>query len=277
MNKFGIIGTGSMGSMLVRKFIETGAINPNDIIATNRTRNKIRSLVEETGIKIGENNREVVEKSNVIFLCVKPLDVKGVLQELQDIFTPEKLLISIAADVSLGNLLSWSNARVAKVIPSVTSECSKGISLLSFRNNITKLDRKLIFSLFSAISKPIEIEEKNFELLADLTSCAPAFISSIIREFALSATRKDNIPLELAELLVKETLAGTAELLAQNEGSFEGIISRVATKGGITEEGVKVIQKQIPILFDNLLEVTLAKHSLVKEIIKEGRTADERR
>ncbi|CAG0940468.1 pyrroline-5-carboxylate reductase [Candidatus Brocadiaceae bacterium] len=268
MYEFGVIGTGSMGSMLIRKFIETEVINANNIIANNRTKEKVISLSKETGIKTGENNQGVVKKSDIIFLCVKPLEVKGVLQDLENVLTPKKLLISIAADVSLENLLAWSNARVVKVIPSVTSECLKGVSLISFGNNATESDKNLIFSLFSAISRPIEIEEKNFELLADLTSCAPAFISSILREFALSATRRDDIPSELAELLVKETLAGTAELLVKNESSFDGIISKVATKGGITEEGVKVIQKQIPDLYDNLLEVTLAKHNLVKEKIK---------
>lgn len=268
MNKFGVIGTGSMGSMLIRKFVETGAINVNDIIANNRTKEKAIKLAGEIGIKIGDTNQDVVKRSDVIFLCVKPLDLKNVLKELGDLLTPDKLIISIAADVTLGNLLLWSNARVTKVIPSITAECKKGISLISFGENATKEDRTLILSLFSTISKPSEIEEKYFELLADLTSCAPAFISSMMKEFALSATRREAIPPELALFLVKETLAGTAELLAKNGESFDGVIGRVATKGGITEEGVKIIQEQIPPLFDDLLEITMAKHDIVKERIK---------
>jgi pyrroline-5-carboxylate reductase len=112
-----------------------------------------------------------------------------------------------------------------------------------------------------SISQPVEIEEKNFELLADLTSCAPAFISSLMHELALSAARRKSISPELAKLLVMETLVGTAELL-KKVNSFEEVVGRVATKGGITEEGVKVIRRAAPAMYDDLLEVTLAKHSL---------------
>ena len=69
-------------------------------------------------------------------------------------------------------------------------------------------------------------------------------------------------------MLVKETLAGTTELLARDGCSFEAIIEEVATKGGITEEGVKVIDREIPSMYDHLLDATRAKRKLVIENIK---------
>ena len=74
MVHLGFIGTGHMGSMLIRKFIETGAAAPGDIIASNRTREKAELLARDLGIQLG-GNREVAAQSDVIFLCVKPLDV----------------------------------------------------------------------------------------------------------------------------------------------------------------------------------------------------------
>jgi pyrroline-5-carboxylate reductase len=40
MTSFGFIGTGHIGSMLVRKFVETGAIEAEEIVASNRTQEK---------------------------------------------------------------------------------------------------------------------------------------------------------------------------------------------------------------------------------------------
>ncbi len=42
--KVGFIGTGSMGSILIEAFIQSGALNPEDIIASNRTASKVERL-----------------------------------------------------------------------------------------------------------------------------------------------------------------------------------------------------------------------------------------
>jgi pyrroline-5-carboxylate reductase len=259
----GFIGTGHMGSMLIRKFIETGAAAPGDIIASNLTKEKVELLAGDLGIQVGDN-REVAERSDVIFLCVKPLDVKGVLRELQDELTTDKLLISLAVDFTLDEMASISKARAARVIPSVASERLKGVSLVAFGGNTTGSDRDLIFGLFRTIGFPIEGEEKDLEILADLTSSAPAYISTIMQELVQAAVRR-GIDVNLAEKLAKQSLAGTSDLLA--EENFEGLTSRVATKGGITEEGVNAIHKHAPAMFDELFEATRAKHEMVRKNI----------
>ncbi len=265
MTTFGFIGTGHMGSMLVHKFMETGAIAGRDIIASNRSREKAERLAKETGIRVGDN-REVTEQSNIILIGVRPMDMKGVLLEVQDLLTPEKLLVSVAVDFSLKDIQAICSARAARVIPSITSGQLKGVALVAFGNNITTMDRDQIACLFKAIGDMVEVEENDFEVLADLTSCAPGYISAILREFVLAARRR-GITAELAERLVKETLAGTAELLSRE--SFQGIISCVATHGGINAEGVKVIQSEAPMVFDHLFEATNARHKRVKRQIKD--------
>ena len=267
MVKIGFIGTGSMGEMLIRKFTETGTVAASDIIASNRSIDKLESLSRKTCIRAAKDNRDVVKRSDVIFLCVKPIDARGVLKEAWDILTPEKLLVSIVSDVTINDIRSLCGARVIRVVPSITAECSKGISLVSFGANATKADRGLVLSLLAAIGKPVEADEKDFELLADLTSCAPAFIAAMMQEMALSAARK-GISQDQAELLVRETLAGTAELLSRDGRGFDELVGRVATKGGITEEGVNVIKNEIPAMYDDILKVTLAKHQLVKDKLR---------
>lgn len=268
MSRIGVIGTGSMGGMLIRKFVETGAFPAGDILASNRSPEKARAVALATGIEIAKDNLDLAVASEVIFICVRPLEVKPLLKELGGKLTADKLVVSIASDVTLDEISSLCDARVARFIPSVTSECSKGVSLVAFGDRSTEADRRLILSALGSISLPVETEEKHFEILADLTSCAPAFISALMHEFALSAVRRGSVSLELAELLVMETLAGTAELLEKAK-SFEEVVGRVATRGGITEEGVKAIRRAAPAMYDDLLEVTLAKHGLVKEWIKD--------
>jgi pyrroline-5-carboxylate reductase len=264
MTSFGFIGTGHIGSMLVRKFVETGAIDAEEIIASNRTPEKAERLAKATGIRI-ETNRVIVELSEIIIICVRPLDVRDVLSEVQHLLTPEKLLVSVAGDVSLKNLRMLCSSRVARAFPSMTSERLKGVTLLAFGDNADVPDKRLIADLFRSIGDVAVVDEDDFWTLADLTSCAPGYFAAIMREFALAAQRRE-IPLDLAERLVKQTMLGTAELLT--ESSFQGLISSVATRGGITEAGVKVIQRDAPAMFDQLFQETHARHEHVKSLIK---------
>jgi len=260
MTSFGFIGTGHMGSMLVKKFVETKAIDSGEILASNRTPEKAECLAEEVGIRAA-TNRTTAELTDVIFICVRPLDVRDVLKDLEGLLTPEKLLVSVAGDVSLQMLRKLCRARVIRAFPSMASERLKGVTLLAFADNATTTDRHLISHLFQSIGDVAHVDEQDFEVLADLTSCAPGYFAAILREFVLAATCR-GIREDLAERLVKQTFLGTA-LLLENV-SFQDLIESVATKGGITEAGVKVIQAEAPVMFDQLFLATQARHDLVK-------------
>jgi competence protein ComER len=264
MTTFGFIGTGHLGSMLIKKFIETGAIEAEEILASNRTQEKVERLAEATGIR-SVSNRVVAELSDVIFICVRPLEVRDVLSELAYLLNSQKLVISVAGDVSLEKLQSLCPARLARAFPSMASLKLQGVTLLVFGDNTTAEDQRLIAGLFHAIGQAVEVEEKDFAVLADLTSSAPGYFAALMREFVLAAERRE-INSELAERLVKQTLLGTALLL--EEESFAGLIESVATKGGITEAGVKVIQREAPGMFDQLFQATEARHEQVRKKIE---------
>lgn len=259
MTTFGFIGTGHLGCMLIEKFVETGAMQAEDVMASNRTPEKAARLAESLGIRAA-TNRVVAELSDVIFICVRPLEVRDVASELAYLLNCDKLLVSVAGDVSLSKLKSLCRARLARAFPSIASQKLQGVTLLSFADNATSKDRAHLISLFQAIGCPVEVEEKDFPVLADLTSCAPGYFAAIMREFALAAERK-GVSAELAERLVKQTMLGTAMLLDQE--NFAGLIEKVATKGGITEAGIKVIRRDASCMFDQLFLATEARHEQV--------------
>lgn len=261
MTTFGFIGTGHLGSILVRKFIETGAIEAEDILASNRTPEKADRLAKATHIRTA-TNRIVAELSDIIFICVRPLDVEDVLRDMEHLLTPEKLLISVAGDVLLKDLRALCNARVARAFPRIASEHLKGATLMAFGDNATVIDRSLVLHLFQALGSAVTVDEKDFEVLADLTGCAPGYFAAILREFVL-ASKSRGIREDLAERLVKQTMLGIALLLVDE--SFQGLITSIATKGGITEAGVKVTQAEAPGMFDQLFQATQARHEQVKK------------
>lgn len=272
MTRYGFIGTGSMGSMLIRKFISTGRIAPGDIIASSKSGHSARVLAARTGITAVTANTAVAEQAGVLFLCVRPGEVNGVLDGIWGVLQPGVLVVSIAGSVTLADLAHRAglHARVARVIPAVTAEQEAGVSLVAFGRGATAGDRTLVLSLFGAVGTVVETEEKNLDLYADLTSCAPAFIAAMMREYAAAAVRTGAVEPAVAEFLTKKTLAGTARLLDDDGAGFDGVIRRVATKGGITEEGVKVLDARLPAVFDEVLRATERKRLIRAQELARG-------
>ena len=267
MMQYGFIGTGSMGSMLVKKFVETGVIEPAATYINSKNGVSSAALAQITQVIAVPSNRTVAEKADVLFICVKPLQVRDLFREIQGNLKHRALLVSIAGCVSLAQLEDWTlgKVRCVRVIPSVTSEQKSGISLVSWGRNLTVQDKNKVLNLFGAISKVVEVTEEDLETCTNLTSCGPALISAMMKEFADAAVRTGAIKPSLAEYLVKETMVGTSALLENGSLGFDDVIERVATKGGSTEEGVKVLHAQLPSVCDEVLKSLMAKRLKVSD------------
>ena len=87
----------------------------------------------------------------------------------------------------------------------------------------------------------------------------------MMQEFAGAGVRTGTIRPEFAEYLVRETMIGTARILAGGQMKFDDVVQRVATKGGTTEEGVKILRARLPEVMDELIEATLVKRRQVTE------------
>lgn len=268
MNKVGFIGYGSMGSMLVNGFISSKVLRPDDIVVSSRSLSKLEILSEKwPEISITASNRAVAQNSRLLFICVKPLDVLPVLAKIKAELTNQTHLVSIAACVTISNIESIFNEKVTRVIPSLTSEVKEGITLICHNSQVQEEDAKTVEKVFNSIGKVIRIEENDFEAGADLTSCAPGMIAAIFNNFVEAGLRHSNLTKKEAQDMAISTLFGTARLLVEKNMSFEEMVTRVATKGGITEEAVKVLNNHLPTVFDEVFQKTLNKYDIMKDMV----------
>jgi pyrroline-5-carboxylate reductase len=270
MSKFGFIGYGNMGSTLIDGFFSSGALEPEDVIVSSRTEAGLSALQQKwPEISVTVDNRRVAQESRTLFLCVKPLDAEPVLEEIKDVLSDDTHLVSIAACVTISNLETKFGGMITKVIPSVVSQVKEGVALFHHNSKVDKESAGKIERLFESIGKVVLIEEDQFEVAADLTSCAPGMIAAIFQNFVEAGRRHSRLSQELAQDMVISTLYGTARLLMEQELGFPELISRVATKGGITEEATKVLNQGLPGLFDEVFSRTVGKHEAVKAMVCE--------
>ena len=258
--RVGIIGYGSMGKMLLWKFSEAAKIAKQDLFVSNRTESK---LEEAKDIAQVVSNKDLAASSDIVFVCVRPSDLKTVLEEIRDSINADALLVSLNGSVSFESIRKVIDIRTAKVIPSLTAEIGRSQTLLCFDERVS--DKNALKDLLSCIGDVIELPENEMGMGSELVSCMPGFIASIFDVICKSAEGHTSIPGEQIVKMVLSTMSATGDLMLQKEMSFEDVVTRVATKGGITEEGTKVVYEGFPETADLLFAKTLEKRRLTTE------------
>jgi competence protein ComER len=258
--KIGIIGTGNMGRILAEAMLDAKAVSPSSLMITNRTLSKaieIKAAYEEIIVK--NSSIEVAKHSDAVFICVKPHDVYGVLQDILPVLTPDKCVISITSPISTDQLESVVPCSVARAIPSITNRALAGVTLLTFGKYCKKKWKQQLNDLVSTFSKPVEIENDITRVASDIVSCGPAFFSYLTRRFISAAVKETKIDEETAMKLTSEMLVGLGELLKQRHYSLQTLQEKVCVKGGITGEGIKVLENELGEVFEHLFQATHIK------------------
>ncbi len=260
--KIGFIGTGSMGSILIEAFIESGALDPGQIIASNRSLDKVLRLADRfPGLHAAADNGRIARLCRTIFICVKPHEYKDVIEDLTPWVTPEQIVVSITSPVLIKHLEDLLPCKIAKVIPSITNYALSGAALCMYSERMLPSDRKWLESLLSKISTPHHIEEQYTRITSDLSSCGPAFLCYFVEQFVHAAVEITGIEREEANRLVSDMMLGTAKLLTEKRFTPASLQERVCVPGGITAEGLLLMQSYLDGMFQQLIHTTHAKYN----------------
>ncbi|MCA1056214.1 late competence protein ComER [Rossellomorea aquimaris] len=257
--KVGIIGTGNMGKVIIEALIESKAISPSQLYMTNRTLDKAEEIQKTTGGNVKKTNREVIKSCDIVFICVKPHHVHGVIEENRDDFTKDKCVVSITSPVSVDQLQSMIPCSCARFIPSITNRALSGVSLLTFGSNCTEKWRNDLKDLVTHISTPVTIEEDVTRVASDIVSCGPAFFSYLTQRFINAAVDVTKIDSETATVLASEMLVGLGDLLKKDIYTLPTLQEKVCVKGGVTGIGIAVMEKELGDVFEQLFEATQKK------------------
>lgn len=251
--------------MIVNGMLEKKCLSPEAVLISTRHPATLAALTGKfPSVQVAESNRSLARECDRILLCTKPLDAVRVLSEISGDLRPDTHIVSIAACLTFEQIARFFPGPVTRVVPSLTGEMQAGVTLLCHNAQVSRKAAQEIEALFSALGTVVVIDEENIDVATDLTSCGPALIAVMMEEFARAAVRHSTLSPEQARALAISTLSGPARLLDEQGSPTETILRRVATPGGITEEGVQQLRSDMPLVYDTLIQRTLAKYALIK-------------
>jgi competence protein ComER len=268
--KIGIIGTGNMGRILAEALIDGNAVSPSSMMITNRTLAKALDIQKiYPGLAIGHNAIDVAENSDAIFICVKPHNMLEVVERINPVLSKDKCIISITSPISVEQLERKVDCSVIRIIPSITNRALAGVSLFTYGTRCSAEWKNALNALFKKVSVPVEIEENVTRVASDIVSCGPAFFSHLVQSFISAAVKETEIDQETATVLASEMLIGLGELLSKNHYTLPTLQEKVCVKGGITGEGIKVLDSETGDMFEKIFQATHKKFEEELEKVQE--------
>ncbi len=253
----GFIGGGNMAEALIKGMVQSGM---KDIIVSEPREDRQAYLEKTYGAKTTSDNKEVVKQSAIVILAVKPQNMDDVTSEIAEFITGEKLIVSIAAGITLQYLTSrLKTSKLVRVMPNTPALVQEGMSVLSMCECIHDKEMGLVRGIFMSVGKVLVLPEKYMDAVTALSGSGPAFVA-LFAEAMIAAGTKMGLTEDTASELAVQTVIGTAKLLETGMPP-DKLREMVTSPGGTTAAGLKVFQeKGLKEMVTNVIEAA-AKRS----------------
>ena len=252
----GFIGTGSMGSMLVRAFLRNQALRPENLWLANRTPAKLEALAAEFPGVHCESSEQVAQHSEILFIAVKPSDTQQVLRTITQQLRANQLCVFLTNVFTFEQLEQRIPSSIAKLVPTVTQQINQGVALIAYGTRTASEQAARLEQLLAPTCKLLQVAETQMRAFGDVTSCGPALVAACIDELCrrAAAIGPSLSAHDLATACI-ETLGATANLLRSGT-TPQDLICEVAVPGGMTEAGITVLRKSLPDLLEAISAAT---------------------
>lgn len=246
-----VIGVGNMAKAIIQGVIDSG-ISVNKIFLYDKYPECCSSYKEDDRFEIVSSIEDAVSKGDMILLSVKPQNYKEVLESIGNASSyKDKLYISIGAGITVDSVSSaLDGAAVIRALPNLPMTIGKGVSALCRNDEINAEDFDFVRSVFMSAGSVVLIDECEMNRIIGVTSSSPAYVFKFIDAICKGASTQGLDENELLDA-VCDVVIGSAMLLKSSSNTPKELISKVASKGGTTEQALLQLENGG---FDNLIE-----------------------
>jgi pyrroline-5-carboxylate reductase len=266
----GILGTGNMGEALIHGLLYGHLCRPDQIFCSDVRPERLKVIREKYAVKTTSHNAEVVKQSDIIILSVKPQIMKHVVDEIAKHLDLSKLIISIAAGVSLDAIESCArkDLKLIRVMPNICVSVREGASAIAGGRHAVKEDLMIAKTIFDSVGKSLFIEENLLDAVTGLSGSGPAYIFLIIDALA-DAGVKVGLSRDDALILAPQTVLGAAKMLIET-GEHPGKLKDMVTSpGGTAIAGLHTLEEGgVRTTLINAVEVATQRSKALGEMMK---------
>jgi pyrroline-5-carboxylate reductase len=238
MTKIGFIGTGNMGTAIVKGIAASQMASHTALYAYNRTPEKAQKLTP-FGVQVLDSAADVARTCQYVFLAVKPQQFGELLPQLRPVLTPDTVLISIAAGITDSYIQSQTipEAKVVLAMPNTPLLLGCGATALACCAPTTEAEFGVVRQIFDACGITAVVSPERMKEVIAINGSSPAFIYLFAKGF-VDYAQQVGIDSDAALALFAQTLTGSAKMLTDSGMTIDALIRQVSSPGGTTLAGL---------------------------------------
>jgi pyrroline-5-carboxylate reductase len=235
--KIGIIGAGNMGQAIIKALVESKTFTPEQVFASNRSAGKLEKVKKLYGVNTFLANDDLVEKTDIVIIAVKPQDLDEALQSCRTAFSTAHMIVSLAAGVDFKSLRRHiPEGNLVRVMMNTPVFIRKGVIGFCCQSDVYEQSTR---ELFSPMGHVVKLEEGDpFEAFTVASSSGTGFIYELMTYWQ-DWIEEHGIDPEDAREIVVQTFLGTSLMAESSSENLSEMQSRVVSKKGMTAAGLE--------------------------------------
>jgi len=232
--RIGFIGAGNMAEAIIRGLLESEAVKPDHITASDVMPERLKYMQSTYGINTLAENAELVGGADILVLAVKPQVVGSVLTHIGSRTDDTKLVISIVAGLTVAAMAAGLGAgtRIIRTVPNTPVFVGEGMVALASDGPARDEDYAVAGALFAPVARIVSIEEKLMDAALGVSGSGPAY-GFVMIEALSDGGVKMGLPRHIALELAAQTLLGAAKMCLES-GRHPGQLKDMVTSPGGT-------------------------------------------
>jgi pyrroline-5-carboxylate reductase len=252
-----------MGSAVLKGLLASG-YESKLISATTQTESSAKNLralgVSALSLESSADANELLSSdAQVVVLGVKPYKIADVLTEIREELPKDAVVISMAAGIEIVTMAEKlpNHPNLIRTMPNTPALVGSGVTGVSASSSASKSAIETALDLFQTVGEAVEVEESQINALSAISGSGPAWLMFIVEKWEEVAVAR-GFTKEQAATLVRSTLIGSAELLAQSGEEPSVLRKNVTSPGGTTEKIIATLeQADLTKLFDHALQAAI--------------------
>ena len=234
---------GKMGEALVKGLVTRRVLPPPSIRVSDAIAARAKEIAARYDVAYVPTVTRLAEGSDVLVLAAKPKDMPALAASLAGHVKPDALVITLAAGVRTAFVEKALQGRghVVRIMPNLACGVGEGATAFALGATATDADAILVEELMGALGRVTKVEEKHLDAVTGLSGSGPGFMAALAQAMIDGGVRS-GLPKDVAFKLALQTMKGTAELLLSDGIDPEKLFTMVATPGGTTAAGWRVMQ-----------------------------------
>ena len=243
--KIGFIGSGNMAKAMIGGIVKSKLVSPEMITVSDLNQSMLDAVNNEFSVNTTTDSSEVVKKSNIIIIRVKPNVYDIVLDSVNEFIDSKKIIVTIAAGKTIESIegVIGCDKKIVRTMPNTPALVNEGMSCLCKNKNITDEELNIVKDIFASFGKAEIVPEYLVDSVIGVSGSAPAYVFMFIEAMADAAVLS-GMPRAQAYTFAAQAVMGSAKMVLETGKHPGELKDMVCSPGGTTIEAVKTLEEE---------------------------------